>query len=351
MKSSYKVGLILLGVSAASIIILNYLIGYVLPFIIGIILASLIEPAVLFLEREAKFSRGMAVAIVLAIIIIFISLLLTISISRLLIELDTLVHELPDYNKLGARFDWLLEQNGNLSTLFDEWQVPGTVRETIIDNLEILYAQIKNMIDLSFTYLLEAVRKLPRVIITIFISLLSTFFISKDKEIIIESCLSYIPSGWREKVRVMQYDIISSIVGFIRAQMFLITNTTIISIIGLLILRSNYAIVIGLVCGVLDLIPVIGPSLIFLPWAIYNFIIGNTSLGLGLLINYIIIAVVRQSTEAKIVGQNIGIHPLATLMALYLGVQFFGVVGFFIGPVFLIILNSIIKSGVISIVK
>ncbi|WP_408954517.1 sporulation integral membrane protein YtvI [Natroniella sp. ANB-PHB2] len=351
MKSSYKVGLILLVVSASSIIILNYLIGYVLPFIIGIILASLIDPAVLFLEQEAKFSRGIAVAIVLAIIIIFISLLLTISISRLLIELDSLVNNLPDQHKLGASFNWLLEQNGNLSTLFDEWQVPRNVRKTIINNLEIFYAQIKNIIDLSFAYLLEIVRKLPRVIITLVISLIATFFISKDKEIITESCLAYIPIHWREKVRVIQQDIISSIVGFIRAQMILITNTIIISIIGLLVLRSNYAIVIGLVCGALDLIPVIGPSLIFLPWAVYNFIIGNTSLAVGLLINYIVIAVVRQSTEAKIVGQNIGIHPLATLMGLYIGVQFFGVGGFFIGPVFLIVLNSIIKSGVISIAK
>ncbi|MCK8816494.1 sporulation integral membrane protein YtvI [Natroniella sulfidigena] len=351
MKSSYKVWLILLGVSTASIIILNYVIGYVLPFIIAVVVASLIEPAVLFLEKEARFSRGIAVAIVLAIIIIFISLLLTISISRLLIELDKLVNDLPDYHKLGVRFEQLLEQNGNLSTLFDEWKVPETVRQTIFDNLQVLYNQAKNMINLSFTYLLGVVRSLPRVVITFFISFIATFFMSKDKELIIESCLAHIPSNWRAKIRAMQQDIISSIVGFIRAQLILITNTTIISIIGLLILRSNYAIVIGLVCGVLDLIPVIGPSLIFLPWAIYNLIIGNTSLGFGLLINYVVIAVVRQSTEAKIVGQNIGVHPLATLMALYLGVQFFGVAGFFIGPLFIIILNSIFKSGVISVVK
>ncbi|AGB40664.1 sporulation integral membrane protein YtvI [Halobacteroides halobius DSM 5150] len=350
MKTTYKLVLFFLLLILASLLFLNYVVAYLLPFVIAIIVASLIEPVVNFLQQEGKLSRGLAVAIVLIIIIILISLLLAICFSRLFVELDNLVNNLPDYQTIGNKFHWLAKQNKELSELMEEWQLSDSIKKAINSNLQKIYDRIKKMIQLVITSLLEIVKQLPRLVTILLISLIATFFISRDKKLILKTLLSPFPKYWRKKILQVQVEIISAGVGFIRAQMILISITTILSIIGLITLQSDYALVAGLAAGTLDLIPIIGPGMVYTPWIIYNLVINNLHFALGLLIIYIIVTITRQVAEAKIVGESIGVHPLATLVSMYLGVQLFGATGFFIGPALVIILKAIINTGFISLI-
>ena len=104
--------------------------------------------------------------------------------------------------------------------------------------------------------------------------------------------------------------------GFIRAQVTLISITGAIVLAGLLILRVKYAFALAFVIGLIDLLPYLGTGFIFVPWIIYEFIVQNYSLGIGLLVLYIIIIVQRQMMEPKVVSVNIGISPLVTLIAI-----------------------------------
>ncbi len=348
MDRKYKLLIAVCIIFLAVIVFFQFLLSYILPLVIAIILASLIDPAVAFLEKKAQISRGLAVAIILFIILVIISLLLVIAFSRIFIELDKLADDIPDYKTLGEHINWLLQQNENLTLLIEELELPSIVREEIAANLQNIYNGFKDFIQIVFTNLLAGVRSLPRVIAVFFISIIATFFASKDKEIIIEYCLRPFPKDWQRMIKQLQEEIITAVVGLIRAQLILITNTTIISILGLLIVGSDYVIVLSLLCGGLDLIPVIGPSLVYIPWAIVSFIIGDIRTAISLVAIYAIIAAVRQTTEPKILGANIGVHPLATLMSLYVGVQLFGILGFIIGPALLIIIKAVLKSGIIS---
>ncbi|GAB6098862.1 sporulation integral membrane protein YtvI [Halanaerocella petrolearia] len=350
MKEIYRLSLGLLGLVLASIFFLKYVTVYLLPFVIAILIASFIEPMVTFLQKETNFSRGIAVAIVLTIIIILIGLLLAISISRLFIELDSLVNNLPDYQTIGGKFRWLAQQNKELSQLIEEWEISDSVKETINSNLQSIYDRIKQWIQLVITSLLNIVKQLPRLVTILLISLIATFFFSRDKTLIIRTCLAPFPRFWREKIIQVQVEIINAAVGFIRAQITLISITTFLSILGLTILQSSYALVAGLTAGLLDLIPIIGPGMIYTPWLIYSLIVGDTKFALGLFILYGVVTIIRQIAEAKIVGENIGIHPLATLVSIYLGVQLFGASGFFIGPALLIVLKAIFDTGFISLI-
>ncbi len=348
MKSIYKIILSLILLVIGSLFFFKYAIGYLLPFIIAVVVASLIEPAVELLEDRANFSRSIAIIIILLIIIILISLLLTICLSSLFVELDNLVNDLPSYTKIN--FKWLVRQNEELNKIIKELKIPESVQDTINNNIQYFYDRIKEGIQLTLATLLGMVKKLPKLVTTLLISLIATFFISRDKDLIIESCLTPIPKEWRDKIREVQVEIINAAVGFIRAELILISITTLIAIIGLIILGSSYSLVIGLVAGMLDLIPIIGPSLIFIPWGVYNLLVGNVGFGVGLMILYFIMGTNRQVMEAKVIGQNIGIHPLATLMSIYIGLQMFGITGLFIGPALVVVLKAILQAGFISIV-
>ena len=108
----------------------------------------------------------------------------------------------------------------------------------------------------------------------------------------------------------------------------------------------KYIFTIGIVVGILDILPILGPGTFFVPWIIWALISGDTKVALSLLIVYIIISVVRQFLEPKIIGDNIGLHPLATLISLYVGLQLGGVIGMIMGPVLVVIFIACYRAGV-----
>lgn len=349
MKPIYKVALGVLGAALLSVLFFKFFLIYLLPFIIGLIISFLIEPIIDLLQTKLGLNRGLAVAICLTIILIIILLIITIFFSRLFIELDKLATNIPDFKTLKAKIDWVVQQNQNLGKFLQELELPATVKDVITQNLQNLYQKLRNMINLGIISFLNLIKSLPEVITVLIISLISTFFISRDKEMINGAILEAVPQQWEEKVKRLEAEIMNAAIGFLRAELILISITTILSITGLIILGSSYAITLGLMAGMLDLIPIIGPSLVLGPVAIFSILVGNTNFGISLLIMYALIAVVRQLTEAKIIGENIGLHPLATLISMYLGVQILGISGFFIGPAVLITLKAVVRVGFISI--
>ena len=109
-----------------------------------------------------------------------------------------------------------------------------------------------------------------------------------------------------------------------------------------------YIFTIGILVGILDILPILGPGTLFIPWIIWEIISGDTGFAVSLLVLYVIISVVRQFLEPKIIGDNIGLHPLATLISLYVGLQLGGIVGMIAGPVLLVIFIACYRVGVFN---
>ena len=126
----------------------------------------------------------------------------------------------------------------------------------------------------------------------------------------------------------------------------LVSMTTVIILVGLLILRVKHAILIALITGILDLLPYLGTGLVFVPWIIYEFITGGTKLAIGLTVLYIIVLVQRQLIEPKVLSSNIGMDPLATLVSLFVGFKLLGFIGLIAGPVTLVLLTTLHRANV-----
>src|SRR5690606_27870815 len=118
--------------------------------------------------------------------------------------------------------------------------------------------------------------------------------------------------------------------------------------IGLSLLRSPYAMLLAVLSGLLDLLPVLGPGLIFVPWLLYHFILGDALFGLGLALVYAAISFIRTVLEPRIIGERAGLHPLTALIALYVGLKLFGMAGFVIGPLSAILLKSLARVGLFT---
>ncbi|MDI3546590.1 MAG: hypothetical protein PWR10_242 [Halanaerobiales bacterium] len=351
MEEWLKKFIIYTGLFFLSIIAMKYFFIYFSPFIIAAVLASLINPVVEKVEEWFPLGRGLSVFIVLVLLIAILVSLIILGVSQVYLELNRLLRNLPDYSTFGNQFQWLLNQNNNLQKFINELDISPAVRDALNDNLQLLYNTLKNGLIMLINSVLNLLSKLPLILTILFLSFIATFFMSKDRDEINDFIMGLFPRKWKIKVFKVEKELVSSAIGFIRAEIILISITGIISGIGLAIIGNQYALIIGIASALLDLIPIIGPALIFIPWIIYNLVLGDISYGFSLLVVYTLMAAVRQGAEGKVMGSNLGFHPLATMIALYVGFRTMGPIGFIIGPAVLVISKAIVNADIISIGK
>jgi len=191
----------------------------------------------------------------------------------------------------------------------------------------------------------EVIPLIPQAVFGIILGLISCFFFSRDKEYISDSLQKYIPMPFVEKFRIVRSSVVKALGGYFKAQFMIAGIVTSIGTAGLFIIGVPYPLFISVIIGLVDMIPVFGSGLFYWPWIIYNVIIGNYSMAISLGIIYAILLLTRQILEPKIVGKQIGIYPLLTLMSVYIGFRVFGFIGLFAGPCIAVIIKTFLKNS------
>jgi sporulation integral membrane protein YtvI len=324
------------------------------PFLIGLIIAFLINPLVDFLQKKAKMPRVLAVLIALIVIFAVCAGLITLLVAEIVSgaaylatvvpdHLDTLINYLEDY--FTAQIIPLYNQLNSVFNKLDAGQ-----QDTIIGNIQNVGARIGSTVGTFIKNLFGNIPNIlswfPNAATVLIFSFLATFFISKDWYHLSAIGGRIMPQKAKTSGKTVFVDLKKAFFGFIKAQLTLISITTVIILIGLLILRVDYAITIALATGIVDIIPYLGTGAVFVPWIIYSSISGDTGLAIGLGVLYIIVLVQRQIMEPKILSSSIGLDPLATLIALFVGFKLIGFLGLIVGPVTLVIISTLKRANV-----
>lgn len=192
---------------------------------------------------------------------------------------------------------------------------------------------------------------LPGLFIKLLLMIISTFFITGDYELLTGFVVRQMPEKVRGfAVQVKEY-VVGTLFVCIRSYAIIMSITFVELSIGLTIIGIPNAILIALVISIFDILPVLGTGGVMIPWAILSMLQGNYLRAIALLIVYLVITVIRNIIEPKIVGSQIGLHPVVTLVSMFVGVQLFGVVGLFGLPIFLSLLRHLNDNGTIKIFK
>ncbi|MDG0790253.1 AI-2E family transporter [Cohnella ginsengisoli] len=162
------------------------------------------------------------------------------------------------------------------------------------------------------------------------------------------SFLSIFAEESRSQVAQVMENLRKSIFGFLRAQFVLSLMTYVISFVGLLIIGTGYPLAIALLIVVVDILPILGTGSVLVPWAAYMMLTGDTYTGIGLILLFLVITVVRRIVEPKVLGDAVGIGALPALISLYVGFELVGLVGVFLGPVVVIVYMAARKVGLIN---
>jgi len=323
------------------LVIIKYLFIVTIPFLLAVILTVFIEPLVRFLNQRARLARPLAVGAAMVVLIGGLGSLLTLLIFRLVTELSDLSVSLPRYFRPVQEYVTGWVERGRLFYI----QLPPVITDRLQENMGVLTRWLSDLAGQAANFLLHLASALPGAVMVIIVTLLATYFISRDRQEIVRFWLKYVPAPWGERTASVGREVVGAFLGYLRAQFILISLTTLQSIVGLQIIGAQYALTVGLLIGFFDLIPVLGPATVYLPWAAWALISGNIGFGVKLLVLYALVWAVRQTLEARVVAANLGLHPLAVLIAMYVGLKTIGVAGLILGPILLITVLAAIKAG------
>ncbi len=173
---------------------------------------------------------------------------------------------------------------------------------------------------------------LPGVLIFMLVTIISAAYFAYDLEGINGAVKSILPERVLNFLRKARRAFGSVGVRYIRSYTIIMSVTFVTLLFGFLIIGVEYAILIALFVALLDILPVFGVGTVLVPWSAVAFIMRDVRLGVGLLVLFVFITVLREIVEPKILGKNLGLHPLLTLILLYLGYSFFGFFGMILLP-------------------
>ena len=185
---------------------------------------------------------------------------------------------------------------------------------------------------------------IPGLIIKLILMIISCFFFLLDYDKIMAFLASLIPKGKEKSFETVKWYVKNTLLVYIRSYSLLFFMTYVELSIGFQILGIPYAPIIGLMVAVFDILPVLGTGGILLPWTVVLLVMKNYTMGIGMFVLYLIITIIRNIMEPKLVGKQIGLHPLATLISLYVGLKILGFIGMLVFPTTLAVLSSMKKE-------
>ncbi|MGF7186009.1 sporulation integral membrane protein YtvI [Desulfitispora alkaliphila] len=315
-----------------------------MPFIIALVIALVIDPVVDLVEKKFKLNRTIASFITLIAVMAIIGYGLVFVITLAIVELVEFTASLPMYyNLVYDTLEQVFTQAKYLQYLYFI-DVPENIQEQMLLNLENILMDVRDFSREIIDYIILFMSSLPGFMTLIIIASIATFFISRDRKKIARGVVNVLPVAIRDKTVDVFKDLSNATIGFLRAQLILITITGIQTVVGLYIIGVDYAITVGILVGIVDILPILGPGLIFIPWVIIVLLLGNPGFALSLLLLYGVVIVVRILLEPKIVADNIGLHPLTTLIGIYVGLKTLGLIGVIAGPLIIIIIKAILRK-------
>lgn len=316
--------------------------GYIAPFFIAGLLAIIINPISEKLKRKFKINKGISTLFLsllgVGIVIFLASVLLVKGSQQLITFLNNI--DSNSYSYFGTMISDLVN---NLDRYVNYFQ--GLSNSSIdIEGLVANYG--KSLADIAKTMLAKIIgmaTSLPTIVLIIITLFMSTYFIAKDFDKIENGFLSIFTDETKIKVRRVKSEIMYSIKGYIKAYTILMSITFLVIWISFSIFRVPYGLPLGIIGALLDLIPFLGIIVIFVPVIIYYFVIENYFVSIGIAIVFIALSILRQILEPKLVSANVGISPLLTIIAIFVGIQVAGILGiiFCLG---LLVMHDILKK-------
>ncbi|SDJ74814.1 sporulation integral membrane protein YtvI [Sediminibacillus albus] len=337
----------ILIIAAILIIIAAYfLLPVSIPLLLAFLTALFLNPAIRWLQFRFKINRKLSVTIVFLVFLLIISLVGTYFVTRAVTHVVNFAENAPSYvNQLNTKFgEWESDIDRFTESLPYEFVVE--VKDGFRRNIELLSTKVKQYFELD--KIASAAAKVPEYLVSLLVYLIALFLFMLEMPRLKAKSYDHLTEETAGKVKFMNARLSYVVLGFLKAQFLVSIIIFLVSLVGLFFIVPDVAIIMSIIIWLVDFIPIIGSIVILGPWSLYMLLAGETVVGTWLAVLAIILLAIRRTVEPKVMGRHIGLSPLATLIAMYLGLQLIGIIGFILGPLVVIAFNSAKEAGIIK---
>ncbi|TFE30637.1 sporulation integral membrane protein YtvI [Cohnella luojiensis] len=324
-----------------SVVFLYLLFTVGAPFLLALIAAIFLEPLTMLLMKKGRMNRLAASTISSTLFTVILLGLLGLIGMKLVSELKAFFDKLPSMLESANEYIRDLIERAQQFSNKGAAPVPDQLEKwisTATTGLTQLSTKISSV-------LFGFASGIPDFFIFFIVFLVAVYLFTLSMPAMKSSFLSLFEDKSRLQVEEVLFSLRKSVFGFLRAQLLLSVITYVLAFVGLLIIGTGYPLAIALLIVVVDILPVLGVGSALVPWAVYQLAIGEVYTGVGLILLFLVITVVRRIVEPKILGDAVGIGALSALISLYVGYELVGLIGVFLGPIVVIVFMAMRKAG------
>ncbi len=308
---------------------------YLLPFLIGIFIAYCVQKPSEFIALKIKISKHICAAVMSVAVFLIVIAVVSLLVWLLYTQLNTLIKYFSRQSDTIRRyaesfylyFERFFENTGG--------GMQTALKKLTDDTLNNFVEKITVFLSKTVT---DLIKNLPNLLISCIVTVVATCYISKDYDRLKKFTKGFISDNLYKKSveikNIFSECFLKLLIGYF--WLFVITFSELF--LGLMLLGVKHFLTIALLTAILDALPVIGTGAVLLPWSIVMFLQSNYKLGIGLIVIYVLISVVKNFLEPKIIGKQIGINPLFTLLFIFLGLRLGGIFGMLVLPIILTVL-------------
>lgn len=355
-EEKYKSLLLKAGYWAAIVLIvvafIKYLLGPLTPFLIALAIAMPMQPVARKIAKRTKINRRFAsVVLVLLCYLVLVALvaLIVAGIASVIVDFADM---LPEY--FVESIQPAIENLGiNIIDKLDRFipNIDDKVSNAMPDIVAQISGTVMNFSVAVLTWASDVGSKLPGFLLGTVICVIASIFLAVDYDKAATTVMGILPPKVREIILVAKRALGAIVGKYLKSYMIILLMTFAELAIGLWIVGIGKPLRIAALIAVFDILPIVGSGLVLAPWAIINLIQGNYGIGVGLAILWVIVIVVREYAEPRIVGKQVGLHPLVTLVCLWVGLKLGGALGMFALPIGLLVLMDLEEEGIITFEK
>lgn len=322
----------------------RYVFGTIAPFIIAFIAASLVEPLVRLMVQKMKMPRGIASSISIVLLLMTVLVLGGFLSGTILSEAKELISGIPGQIRsfIGYLKSTLKDGTGIFSMIPDDVLVKTL---DYISNYDYTSLVTGSLGSLVLGYAGNVVTYIPNILVFFIVTVVSSVFMSISFPTVKRFCLAQFRPEQQELLVEIKRSLFTTVGKYLRSYLLLMLITFVELLIFFLIFGFKPALPLAFLIAIVDILPVLGVGTVLIPWSAFCLLSGEPWTALILACMYIVITIVRQILEPKVIGDHVGMMPILTLFCIWVGLKLFGFGGMFLIPITVVILKNLHESG------
>lgn len=338
-RTAFDIALMILTVYLF-MLLFSYLYRIATPIFLALAIFAIIEPLAKFLHRRG-LKKSIATALSMMLFVLVILVLLTGAGVIFTTQILNIASKIPYYKDLLQNE---ITQNA------DYWKIKyEALPPDLADKLKEYSSNLADYASAAVTWLLKSLAgwltSVSSFVVNFAVGIILAYFLSVEIELWKRLAAEKTPGTFKKAFFFLKENVLLGIVAYLKAQLKLVSITFVLVFVGLLVLGVKNTFSVALLSAVFDVLPLLGISTLFIPWIIYLFIVGNTTLAVSLSLLLAVVIVVRQIMEPKITGESLGVSAFTVLSFMIVSLSVFGVAGLILSPILIILIKALYQQG------